>query len=74
MDIHCGGQSLVNIERAHGTSGTTGTARITINAMLCGLISIRSSALTAAAAAAAIAAACTDTGTGTTAAVATGAA
>ena len=74
MDIHCGGQSLVNIERAHDASGTTGTARITINAMLCGLISIRSSALTATAASSAIAAACADARTGTTAAVATGAA
>jgi len=74
MDIHCGGQSLVNIERAHDASGTTDTARITINAILCSLISISSIALTAAAAAAAIAAACADARTGTTAAVATGAA
>ena len=74
MDIHCGGQILVNIERAHGASGTTGTARITINAILRSLLIISSSALTAAAASSAIAAACANASTGTAAAVATGAA
>ena len=59
----------------HDASGTTGAgAGIAINAILRSLISIRSSALTAAAAAAAIAAACADARTGTAAAVATGAA